>query len=294
MEKVPEQLQHEKRSQQPSIRERMIHEMTLRNFAPETQRSYLRAIDALVRWTGSDPRAIGLDTINNFLLHLRKEKGLLPKTANAYAQGLRFFYLCVLARPWSAAAIICARGPKSLPVVLSQEETVRFLAAARSFKYRVILTTAYATGLRVSEVCHLKLTDIDSSRMVIRVELGKMRKDRYVMLSPLLLELLRDWWRMARPKFWLFPGHDPACPISTSAVEKICRKTRATSGLKKRVTPHTLRHGFATHLLENGVDLRTIQVLLGHASFSSTARYTHIATAALAKVKSPLDSLPKT
>jgi site-specific recombinase XerD len=283
----------ENKHKRMTLRQRMDREMTLRNLAPSTQHGYRRAVDGLARWAGKDLQYLDLETIRDYFLHLREERRLLPQTTNGHVMGIRFLYMRVLDRPWRHDAICLAREPKPLPVVLSREETTRFLSAVRSPMYRVILMTTYAAGLRVSEVCHLKITDIDSSRMVIRVEQGKMRKDRYVMLSPVLLDILRDWWRMAKPQIWLFPGKDTQHPISPGAVQSVCQKALKDSGLQKKVTPHTLRHGFATHLLEDRVDLRTIQILMGHASFSTTARYTHVATAALATVKSPLDSLPK-
>jgi len=175
---------------------------------------------------------------------------------------------------------------------LSPEEVVQFLGCIESTKHRAILTTCYAAGLRISEVVCLKTDDVDSQRMVIRVDQGKGQKDRYVMLSPTLLEILRTWWRVSKPRHWLFPGDFPDSPISTSAVELACKKARRLSGIRKPITPHLLRHGFAVHLLESGTDVRTIQLLLGHRSLATTARYLRIATSKVCSTSSPLDLLP--
>ena len=205
---------------------------------------------------------------------------------------LRFFYTVTLKRPWIVEDDIpTGRQPKKLPVVLSPEEVARFLDAVRSLKHRMILTVCYATGLRISEAVRLKPAAIDSQRMVIRVEEGKGRKDRYVMLSPKLLDLLRDYWKAAHPREWLFPGDRPGQPITPFAVEIACRETRERSGIGKPVTPHSLRHAFAVHLLEAGTDLRTIQLLLGHRNLSTTSRYLHIATSKVCATASPLDAL---
>jgi site-specific recombinase XerD len=205
---------------------------------------------------------------------------------------LRFLYNLVLKRGWDVDEVIpTCRTPQRLPVVLSREEVSQLLAAVKDLHHRVILTICYAAGLRVSEVVRLKPTAIDSQRMVIRVEAGKGRKDRYVMLSPKLLDLLRDYWRVVRPKEWLFPGDLPGQPISTSAVEFVCRQVRDRAAITKPVTPHSLRHAFAVHLLEAGADLRTIQLLLGHRSLSTTARYLRLATSTVCATASPLEFL---
>jgi integrase/recombinase XerD len=204
---------------------------------------------------------------------------------------LRFLYRVTLGRNDILDAIPPVKQPRTLPVVLSPGEVARFFAAIRNVKHRAILMTAYASGLRVSEVTQLKVADIDSQRMVIRVCQGKGRKDRYVMLSPRLLEALRDYWKGVRPRDFLFPGAVFDKPITTGSIKKVCQRARKSAGLDKRITAHTLRHSFATHLLEAGTDLRTIQVLMGHHSFSTTARYVHVATASLPSVTSPFDRL---
>lgn len=275
-----------------TLKERMVREMNLRNLTPTAQRHYLNAVRDITAYFGKDPRHLGLEEIRDYLLHLRQERGVAVHTVNLAGQGLRFLYLRVLDRPWRRDAIPHAREPKRLPVVLSPGEVARFFECVDNFKYRVMLSLIYATGLRVSELCHLKVADIDSKRMVIRVEQGKMLKDRYVMLSPRTLEMLRDYWRIHRPAEWLFPGADSAKPLFIGSVQTVCRKASARANLGKQVTPHTLRHCFATHLLEAGTDLRTIQVLMGHAAFSTTARYTHVAATAVT-TQSPFDRLPR-
>jgi integrase/recombinase XerD len=204
---------------------------------------------------------------------------------------LRFFFGVTLGRAGLPERIPHAREPRKLPVVLSADEVVRFLDAVSWLKHRAALTTAYAAGLRVSEVVNLKVTDIDSSRMLIRVEQGKGGKDRYVMLSPQLLQILRAYWRLARPGRWLFPGRAAGEPVSVATLQEACRAAVRRIALSKPVTVHTLRHSFATHLLEAGTDIRIIQVLLGHARLSTTARYTQVATTLIADTASPLDRL---
>jgi integrase/recombinase XerD len=206
---------------------------------------------------------------------------------------LRFVYTVTLKRTWVVEDDIpTSRQPKKLPVVPSPKEVARFLDAVKSPKHRMILTVCYATGLRISEAVSLRPTAIDSQRMVIRVEAGKGRKDRYVMLSPTLLKLLRTYWKGAHPKEWLFPGDRPEQPISACAVEIACRQALEQSGLGKAITPHSLRHAFAVHLLESGADLRTIQLLLGHRSLNTTSRYLRIATSKVCATASPLEALP--
>ena len=214
-----------------------------------------------------------------------------PPGLNQIVCALRFFYGVTLRRDEIPERISYARQPRKLPEVLSAGEVVRFLEAVPSLRTRVALTTAYAAGLRASEAVSLKVANIDSGRMVIRVQQGKGGKDRYVMLSAQLLGILRTYWRLARPKDWLFPGRDPANPIEVNVLHAACRSACTASGLTKRVTVHTLRHSFATHLLESGTDIRIIQVLLGHSNLSSTARYTHVSSGLIRQTDSPLDRL---
>jgi site-specific recombinase XerD len=273
------------------LRRRMIHDMTLRNFSPKTVEDYVRCVVRFARHFGRSPRNLGPEHLRSYLLHLLQERGVSMSHYNQARCALRFFYQVTLGREDFAATIAPAKQPRTLPVVLSPDEVARFFAAVTNIKHRALLMTAYAGGLRVSEVAHLHVEDIDSERMVIRVRQGKGRKDRYVMLSPRLLEMLRAYWKVVRPREYLFPGALPWRPIAIDTVNKVCQQASRKSGLGKRVTVHTLRHSFATHLLEAGTDLRTIQVLLGHRSFSTTTRYIHVATASLPSIESPFDRL---
>lgn len=272
------------------LRRRMIEDMTVRNLSPATQRSYLHAVSKFGRYFGRSPDRLGLEDVRAFQVHL-VSTGISWPGLNQTVCALRFFYGVTLGRGEIPERIPYAREPRKLPVVLSADEVVRFLEAVPSLKTRAALTTAYAAGLRASEAVSLKLADIDSGRMVIRVEQGKGGKDRTVMLSAQLLGILRTYWRLARPEHWLFPGRDERKPIDVQVLHSACRSACAAAGLAKRVTVHTLRHSFATHLLENGTDIRIIQVLLGHANLSSTARYTRVSNGLIRRTESPLDRL---
>ena len=273
------------------LRRRMTEEMQVLNFAPCTQHSYLYEVSRFARHFGKSPDLLGREEIRAYCLYLIQDKHLSAGSVTVALSAIRFLYKVTLKREWNDDDIPTHRTPNKLPIVLSQHEVRQFLDAVRNLKHRMILTTCYATGLRVSEAVHLKPGAIDSQRMVIRVEQGKGRKDRYVMLSPRLLELLRDYWREARPLVWLFPGAQPNQPTSRLTVEWACREARERSGLAKPVTPHSLRHAFAVHLLEAGTDLRTIQLLLGHGSLRTTAVYLRIATVKVCATASPLDAL---
>src|SRR5258708_5993983 len=274
------------------LRQRMTEDMRVRNLAPRTQYSYLYEISRFARHFGKSPDLLGPAEIRAYCLYLVHDKQLSASSINVVLGAMRFLYKVTLRRGWDLEGDIPAYpAPKKLPVVLSQQEVRQFLDAVRNLKHRVILTVCYAAGLRVSEAVHLKTTAIDSQRMVIRVEQGKGRKDRYVMLSPHLLDTLRNYWHQTHPKVWLFPGTRPGQPTSHLTVEWSCRKARERSGLTKPVTPHSLRHAFAVHLLEAGTDLRTIQLLLGHSSLCTTALYLRIATNKVCATASPLDAL---
>jgi integrase/recombinase XerD len=272
------------------LRRRMIEDMTVRNLSPATQRSYLNAVSKFSRYFGRSPDHLGLEEVRTFQVHL-VATGISWPALNQIVCALRFFYGVTLGHAVIPERIAYAREPQKLPVVLSADEVVRFLEAIPSLKSRTALTTVYAAGLRVSEVVVLKISDIDSHRKVIRVEQGKGGKDRYVMLSPQLLRILRSYWRLTRPKLWLFPGRDQEHPLVSNVLHAACRSACTAAGLSKQVTVHTLRHSFATHLLESGADVRVIQVLLGHASLASTARYTRVATKTISSTPSPLDRL---
>jgi integrase/recombinase XerD len=276
------------------LRRRMIDDMTLRNFTPQTIKAYVRCVARFAQHFHTSPDHLGSEQVRVYLLHLVQQRRVSRSYYKLTRCALRFFYRVTLGRDDVPESIPPAKRPRTLPVVLSPDEVARFFAAIRNVKHRALLMTAYAAGLRVSEVTQLRVDDIDSSRMVIRVRQGKGQKDRYVMLSPRLLEILRAYWRAVRPRDILFPGAIPGRPITTGCVRKSCHRARHAAGLGKHITVHTLRHSFATHLLEAGTDLRTIQVLLGHHSFSSTARYVHVATASLPSVKSPFDRLDLT
>jgi site-specific recombinase XerD len=269
----------------------MIDDMTLRNFAPNTIQAYVRCVARFARHCHRSPEHLGPEHVRDYLLHLLQQRHVSMSYYNLTRCALRFFYTVTLERDDVPQSIAPAKQPHTLPVVLSRDEVARFFATIGPLKHRALLMTAYAAGLRISEVTRLRVEDIDSARMVIRVQEGKGRKDRYVMLSPHLLAVLRAYWKVGKPRGYLFPGTRPETHVSVGTVEKACTRARQAAGLGKQVTVHTLRHSFATHLLEAGTDLRTIQVLLGHRSFNTTARYVHVATASLSTVRSPLDDL---
>jgi site-specific recombinase XerD len=268
----------------------MIEDMTVRNLSPATQRSYIHAVTKISRHFGCSPARLDVEDVRAFQVHLIAN-GISWASLNQIVCALRFFYGVTLGRDTVPERIARAREPQKLPVVLGADEVVRFLEAVASLKSRAALTCAYAAGMRVSEVVRLKVADIDSARMVIRVECGKGGKDRYVMLSPQLLTVLRTYWRLARPDPWMFPGRSADKPIEQNVLHAACRSAVLAAGLDKRVTVHVLRHSFATHLLENGTDIRIIQVLLGHGHLSTTARYTRVSTHMIATTQSPLDRL---
>jgi integrase/recombinase XerD len=274
------------------LRQRMIEDMRIRNLAPNTQRAYVEQISRFARHFGKSPELLGPAEIRAYQLHLVQERQLSASSILVAVAAIRFLYKVTLKRNWRIEEVVpTCRKPQRLPVVLSRDEVLRFLDAVAMLKHRVILTVCYAAGLRISEAVRLTPAAIDSRRMVIRVDEGKGRKDRYVMLSPKLLDILRDYWRTARPQHWLFPGDLPGKPITPCAVEIACRTARIECSIGKPVTPHSLRHAFAVHLLEAGADLRTIQLLLGHRSLSTTARYLRLATSKVCATASPLDAL---
>ena len=276
-----------------SLRQRMTEDMQVRNLALNTQTSYVQQVSLFARHFGKSPEQLGPEDIRAYQVYLTNEKKLAPGSVLIAVAALRFLYKVSLKKDWSLEDVIPApKKPQRLPVVLSPEEVLHFLGCVASTKHRAILTTCYAAGLRISEAIHLKPANIDSQRMVIRVEQGKGQKDRYVMLSPKLLETLRSYFRAVQPKGWLFEGDVNGQPINRSSVELACQKARRISRIRKPITPHSLRHGFAVHLLESGTDVRTIQLLLGHRSLATTARYLRIATSKVCSTSSPLDLLP--
>jgi site-specific recombinase XerD len=270
----------------------MIDDLLLRNRSPRTVECYVEQVARYARYFGRSPEHLGPDEVRQFLLYLVQERKVSWSNFNQAVCALRFLYNVTLQRNYPREYIPFGKRPKRLPTVLSQEETVRFLECIKNLKHRTLVTTLYACGLRLSEGTHLRPADIDSPRMLVQVRQGKGQKDRIVPLSPALLEQLRSWWRAARPQDWLFPGQDPRHPISDHMAQKACREAARDAGLSKRVSPHTLRHSYATHLVEAGVDLPTLQKLLGHACLSTTLVYTHVSQPRLLATPSPLDLLP--
>ncbi len=272
------------------LRQRMIDDMKMRNLALTTQALYISAVARFSAFHHRPPDELGVEDVRDYRLHLIS-RGLQPNSINPIMGALRFFYATTLGRKDVADQIPYARRADSLPAVLSRTEVERFLRAVPNFKMRTAFITIYAAGLRVSELVALTAKDIDSARMVINVRHGKGDKDRHVMLSEQLLAILRDYWKRTRPRHWLFPGPNPLEPITTRSLQRACREAAEAAGLDKSVTVHTLRHSFATHLLEQRVDIRVIQDLLGHRNIASTTRYTRVAVEAIRQIQSPLELL---
>ena len=278
------------------LRQRMIEDMRMRKLNPHTQDGYIRAVRKFTQYLGRSPDTATVEDLRNFQLYL-VDHGISPITLNATLTGLKFFFDVTLGRLELMAKMQPVRVPRTLPVILSREEAGRLIAAAKNLKHQTVLSVAYGTGLRASEVVALKVGDIDSQRMTLRIERGKGDKDRYAMLSPVLLERLRTWWKVARAQGqmldggWLFPGMNPIESLSTRQLNRIVRDAAEAAQIDKRISMHTLRHSFATHLLEQKVDIRVIQVLLGHKRLDTTALYTQVATDILREVVSPLDTL---
>ena len=239
---------------------------------------------------GRSPNTATSEDLRRYQLHMAQQQ-VSPWSINSAIAALRFFFIVTLGRPDLVRPLRLVTEPRKAPVVLSQEEVARLLEAAPGLKYKAALSVAYGAGLRVSEVANLKVSDIDSQRMMLRVEQGKGQRDRDVMLSPQLLELLREWWQAARPQVWLFPGQNPINPITPRQLNRAVTAAKNLAGISKRVSPHTLRHSFATHLLEQGADIRVIQVLLGHAKLETTALYTRVAVNTIRDVESPLERI---
>jgi site-specific recombinase XerD len=280
-----------------ALRQRMIDDMRMRKFAAKTQSHYIRAVSQFTRFLGASPDTATAEDLRRYQLHL-VDQGTSPVSLNAAISGLKFFFEVTLARAEVMAKMHSVRVPRTLPVILSPEEVTRLIASAENLKYQVALSLAYGAGLRASEVVSLKVTDIDSQRMALRIQRGKGQKDRYAMLSPLMLERLRGWWRVAHsqgkmlPGGWLFPGLNPIDPLSTRQLNRAIHAAADAAKLDKRVSMHSLRHAFATHLLEQKTDIRVIQVLLGHNQIETTTIYTQVATELLRQVTSPLEKLP--
>lgn len=278
------------------LRQRMLDDMALRKLSEKTQSQYVRSVKRFVRFFGQSPDLASPEDLRRFQKHL-VEQDVSSTTINATITGLRFFFEVTLDRREALKKMSPVRVPQKLPTVLTADEVARLLNAAPNLKAKAALSVAYGAGLRASEVTHLKVTDIDSERMILRVEQGKGQRDRNALLSPTLLKVLRSWWREGRrlgkmlPGGWLFPGMNPVNPLSTRQLNRMIKDALKDAQIDKRISMHTLRHSFATHLLEQKVDIRIIQVLLGHQKLNNTARYAHVATRTLTEVTSPLDTL---
>jgi len=274
------------------LRQRMIEDMVVRNFAPNTQESYLRQVSLFARHFQKSPEQLGPEEIRAYQIYLAEERKVSVGTRIVAVSALRFLYAVTLQCDWTVQLIPAPKKDHRLPVILSPQEVLQLLQAAPSFPHHVIFSTMYGTGMRVSEAVHLRAANIDSQRMMIRIELSKGHKGRDVQLSPKLLELLRCYWRKVRPGEWMFPGQIPNQPLTREAVGDAVVQAGRRAGLKKHTTPHSLRHAYAVHLLEAGTDVRRIQLLLGHRSLSTTARYLRLATTTVCSTTSPLDLLP--
>ena len=273
------------------LRQRMIEDMRIRNYSPKTIKDYVHHVAAFARHFGKSPDRLGPAHIHGYQVHLIDEKKTSWSSFNNAVCALRLFYRVTLKKDWMIKHLPYGKRPKTLPVVLSKEEVLRLFAAMPKLHYRIVLMTAYSAGLRVSEVARLRVGDIDCQRMLIRVRQGKGQKDRYVMLSATLLEVLGGCAKVSQPSDWLFPGERAGHYISPRTLNRACQAAAQAAGIPKRITMHTLRHCFATHLLESGIDVRTIQKLLGHKKLETTTRYTHVSEARIRSTPSPLDLL---
>ena len=277
------------------LRQMMLDELQRRNYSPNTVRTYIHAIEDFARYFGRSPYRLGPEDIRQYQVHLFRERKLSAGTVEGRTAALRFFFVKTLKRPYIHDQIPFPKRQRPLPTVLSQDEVARLIDSAQSLMHRAMLMTLYGTGVRRAELCQLKVADVDSKRMVIRVRNGKGGRDRDVLLSDKLLETLREYWRWMKPKTYLFPGTvknwRADVPITTKVVWTAVNEARKRAGIEKRITPHTLRHSFATHMLEAGADLRTIQVLLGHAELADTAIYLHLSRRHLQAVASPIEAI---
>lgn len=274
------------------FQDRMAEEIEIRGLSPETKRAYLHCVRRFVGHFMQPPDRLNAEHIRQYQLYLIRERKVAPSTFNQAMAALRFFYLVTLRKPWAYDRIPYQKEPVRLPPALSRQKVAALLSSVRNLKHRALLTTCYAAGLRATEAVRLKIDDIDSQRMLIRVNQGKGRKDRYVMLSPRLLALLREYWAAYQPRTWLFPGQITDRPLTRHTLNRLTEQARKAAGLAQPLHPHVLRHTFATHLLEQGVNICVIQRLLGHRSLKSTAIYVHVADDYLKKTSSPLDRLP--
>jgi integrase/recombinase XerD len=274
------------------LRQRFIEDMRLHGFAPTTQRSYIHYVAEFAKYYHRSPEQLGLDDVRSYQIHLIDERLLSAQSVNCFVSAVQFLYTTTLEMPWDDAQFTRMRVPETLPVVLSPEEVAAFFRFVGVLKHRAVLMLCYGSGLRIAEAVALRVRNIDSARMLIRVEQGKGGKDRDSILSGRMLLLLREYWKIQRPQDYLFPGTKAGTHIQPGTVQALCRDAARMAGITKKVTPHVLRHSFATHLLENGADTRAIQVLLGHSRIETTARYTAVTPRTLARTPSPADQLP--
>lgn len=273
------------------LRQRMLEDLRVRNYSPETQKAYIDRVAKFALYYGKSPDQLGPEQIRSFQVHLVDKMKCSWTMLNQTVCALRFLYGTTLGKGWAVRHIPYAKGEKKLPVVLSQGEASKLLQAVDNMKHLTMILLGYSAGLRVSEIANFEFKDIDSDRMTIHVRQGKGRKDRIVPLSPVLLSIARQHWLIERPQKFLFPGQDPKRPISRSTIAKVVRKAAQAAGIKKKVTTHTLRHSFATHHLEAGTDLRTLQMLMGHTSLKTTSLYLHVSTDRILSAKTPLELL---
>jgi len=275
------------------LREQMKGDFELRGLSPHTQESYLRHVSFFSRHFNKSPRHLGEREVKDYLLYLIREKKSSSGTVTQCYCALKFLYERTLGRKWVMEKVPCTKRERALPVVLDREEVKSLFSVTKNLKHRAILMLIYSSGLRVSEAAHLKVSDIDSKRMVLRIRQGKGKKDRYSILSTVALEALREYWREYRPKEWLFPSRFPGKPLTERSIQRVFKKAKALAGITKPASINTLRHTFATHLLEAGTDLHHIQLLLGHKSPKTTAIYLHVSQKELHRIVSPLDFLSK-
>ena len=278
-----------------ALRKRLLEELQRRNYSPETARLYVGTVKDFARYFGKSPDKLGQEHLRQYQLYLLNERKLTVGTIVARIAALRFFFVKVLRRPYRELDLVYPKCPERLPVILSEQEVARLIESASTSYHRVIVMTLYATGLRREELCRLKLTDVDSQRMVIHVRQGKGNRDRDVTLSPRLLEVLRAYWKWRKPQTYLFPSLyrcRSEKPITSHSVWYAVREAARRAGIKKKVSPHLLRHSWATHLLERGTDLKTIQVLLGHVDLEATTIYLHLSQRHMQAVNNPIDTLP--
>ena len=274
------------------LKQRMLEDMQLKNFSAGTQRSYIHYVTGYAYHYNLSPAKLGLDDVRNYQLHLIDQRQLSPNSINCFLSAVQFLYTVTLDMPWTKSQFARMKVPEKLPVVLSEEEVLAFFQHVGILKHRAVLMLCYGSGLRIAEAVSLKLENIDSKRMLIHVQHGKGAKDRYTVLSHRLLILLREYYKIQQPADWFFPGTKAGTHIQPATIQEMCRDAAQLAGITKRVTPHVLRHSFATHLLESGTDTRAIQVMLGHSRIDTTARYTSVSPQTISRTGSPLDRLP--